>query len=655
MFDGEYHDEEQLREACDQFVREFIAEQGEELAGEVDRLVDVKCNYLGGAPDEWGAHDVAEVLFEIYPAKVMLEPGRVSRVPVAAAALLRFLAQRDPDQSDGYEGVAQHIEKSAVRFGKAMADDSNWSFGKRMWSTAQAEGVDFEDEKAVGAWIEQFNRRTRAERDRVLDPKGQTVRQLDSSRHQLPPIVLPTEDELAEALDRSVMLDRLVKLVDFVGDGRPADDMGDFTPWDTEQLRRLFNTGDSVEGLAEELGHHPTSGMLPELSLIVELALAIDLLTFGDVVDTDDELDEPGAEAEFGIEIEDSTIVPGPEAHLADSPSVELAEAVLQSLLVDTGPVGIRDEIDARYGMLPLADGIDGQMLEALYWLYEADAPIPVDTMGAHMWEALGQIFDMNWLGQGEADGCRKLVTDDTRYALLRFAELGVVRVFDVIVMQTPTGESRSGGRVELDHLGRLLLNRMAVVAADAPVAGALTDVDAADLLRVAVELPDGLAQAEVAHWLSSGGETSAGALILAMVDAASPERSLAYRSLVTASADGRSICEQLERAGSGDVALMFAVDTEQFLPEDIDRSTDAQEWVELMATVAALASPEAAAVGWAEQIAAPTDIFDMLEGAWRVEGDATEAALGAVGSSHPDKLIAKAARKALFKLRSAT
>lgn len=45
-----------------------------------------------------------------------------------------------------------------------------------------------------------------------------------------------------------------------------------------------------------------------------------------------------------------------------------------------------------------------------------------------------------------------------------------------------------------------------------------------------------------------------------------------------------------------------------------------------------------------------------MLERAWRVgKGtDSTPYVLTIIGSSHPDKKTAKAARKALFKLRSA-
>jgi hypothetical protein len=44
-----------------------------------------------------------------------------------------------------------------------------------------------------------------------------------------------------------------------------------------------------------------------------------------------------------------------------------------------------------------------------------------------------------------------------------------------------------------------------------------------------------------------------------------------------------------------------------------------------------------------------------MLNTAWRVPGQPTGEVLAAVGGHHPDKRIAKAARKALFKYRSAS
>ena len=47
--------------------------------------------------------------------------------------------------------------------------------------------------------------------------------------------------------------------------------------------------------------------------------------------------------------------------------------------------------------------------------------------------------------------------------------------------------------------------------------------------------------------------------------------------------------------------------------------------------------------------------IDTMLNTAWRVPGQPTGEVLAAIGGHHPDKRIAKAARKALFKYRSAS
>lgn len=105
---------------------------------------------------------------------------------------------------------------------------------------------------------------------------------------------------------------------------------------------------------------------------------------------------------------------------------------------------------------------------------------------------------------------------------------------------------------------------------------------------------------------------------------------------------------------GLGTLGLLFDVDGRATTRKGMVLGDEAQTWVELLATVVALWDAEVAATAWAEQALVPVGILDMLDQAWRVEGDATETALDAVGSSHPDKLVAKAARKALFKFRSA-
>jgi hypothetical protein len=85
-----------------------------------------------------------------------------------------------------------------------------------------------------------------------------------------------------------------------------------------------------------------------------------------------------------------------------------------------------------------------------------------------------------------------------------------------------------------------------------------------------------------------------------------------------------------------------------------MDRSEDAAGWVRLLHTVIELWGPAAAASVWAASASGDRGIEAMLDTVWRVQGEPTEVVLSAIGGHHPDKTIAKAARKALFKHRSA-
>jgi hypothetical protein len=49
-----------------------------------------------------------------------------------------------------------------------MADASRYSFGKRLWTSAAAEGVRLDDAASVEAFMADFNARPRAEREAIL-------------------------------------------------------------------------------------------------------------------------------------------------------------------------------------------------------------------------------------------------------------------------------------------------------------------------------------------------------------------------------------------------------------------------------------------------------------------------------------------------------
>jgi hypothetical protein len=85
-----------------------------------------------------------------------------------------------------------------------------------------------------------------------------------------------------------------------------------------------------------------------------------------------------------------------------------------------------------------------------------------------------------------------------------------------------------------------------------------------------------------------------------------------------------------------------------------MDCTGDAERFVRLLGAVIELWGPDAALGAWAEPAAGADGLLSMVDQAWRVRLPETEQVLAAIGSGHPDKPTAKAARKALFKYRSA-
>ena len=112
--------------------------------------------------------DVEAILLEVYPAKVLLDEKQIGEVPAGLAALLRFLGRGAPHGEASFAALAEHVERMTARFFAAIRDEGQWSFGKRMWSTAIGEGVDLSDQTALDGWIRQFNERPIAERDQIL-------------------------------------------------------------------------------------------------------------------------------------------------------------------------------------------------------------------------------------------------------------------------------------------------------------------------------------------------------------------------------------------------------------------------------------------------------------------------------------------------------
>ncbi|MFF6784230.1 hypothetical protein [Streptomyces sp. NPDC012510] len=220
--------------------------------------------------------------------------------------------------------------------------------------------------------------------------------------------------------------------------------------------------------------------------------------------------------------------------------------------------------------------------------------------------------------------------TDVTRYGMVRLTPLGLY-----------------GMRARLQEAG-----------VPAPAVGDLVDKGADALLDGTATFPPAAAQAETEQWLARREALDAARELLAAArgsDAGAPLRRLRCQqalSLVGVVAEP-ALREVLDDAELGGLARVWLTERGA---ADVPAPSEAMVFWLTIDTVAAQLAAEgnsaelrALVEGLAQQHGA------FFDAAWRVEHPATPDVLEAMGRIHPDKKVAKEARKAAFKARSQT
>ncbi len=135
-----------------------------------EALLHYKWGYVDGHLTRWRRRDLDEVLLELYPAKVMADSDDLDEVLAEARAFLAFLAATGllDGESEPAGVLLDHLGAIDGQFRSNMADQSRFSFGKRLWTDAAAEGVRLDDPAAVEAFMARFNARPHSERDAIL-------------------------------------------------------------------------------------------------------------------------------------------------------------------------------------------------------------------------------------------------------------------------------------------------------------------------------------------------------------------------------------------------------------------------------------------------------------------------------------------------------
>ncbi|WP_282702125.1 hypothetical protein [Streptomyces sp. CC219B] len=351
----------------------------------------------------------------------------------------------------------------------------------------------------------------------------------------------------------------------------------------------------------------------------------------------------------------------------------------LETVLADASVPDLDDLVDAMEegGEIDLsaldwdpeaeAEFLDG-VLGNLYLLTVSDdgpgdGPVPLPALAASMIVPSDMGEPTNDVLEQVSDAMMRL---DDQFRLLEPVGLVEFQPVDEALMADADEEPSAPvddtdvsryGMVRLTPLGLYGLRaRLLDAGFAAPAVGDLADKGADALLDGTASYPPGAARAETEQWLARREPLAAARELLAAArgtDAGAPLRRLRCQqalSLVGQEAEP-ALREVLDDAELGGLARVWLT---EHGATDVPVPSEAMVFWLTIDTVAA----QLAAEGNSDELQALVEGLarqhaGFFAAAWRVDHPATAEVLEAMGRLHPDKKVAKEARKAAFKARS--
>lgn len=489
---------------------------------------------------------------------------------------------------------------------------------------------------------------------------------LDDAAVLVPPVKLLPEPELAALAKAVPMFGYALAMARWAAPHRVVDEVGDLLEEDRAPAARLLGLAPAEGEVAEEA----------EIEALRAWSLACDL-----------DLVELGT-TEDGRHV----AVPGPDLEPAEEgdPDTVLelwltAAGIVRELAVDADSLpeegeeaaeGDEEEDEDALSEVEEARQAAAELLdEALQVLYETTAfadpgqeTVPLGVLAALLVVPEGEEPSEEMLG----DITDLMVALDPMLADL--AELGLLdyrpidpELFDedegegpVVVGEEPLDDEESArfGLVRLTPLGQYGVRQWLLEDGyDAPLVGDLARGDAAELLRAVCESVNVLPEEEVKVWLAGREPLAAARELLAAsrgTDAYAPMRRVltieALRQLgPEVEPAAREVMDDPELGGAARAWLSGLGRTDVPAPE------------RAMALWTVIDTFAAQLLGGGEgalrELIADLPVRDESAGwfgeVWRVDHPYTADVLEAIGELHPDRAVAKEARKAAFKARS--
>lgn len=414
--------------------------------------------------------------------------------------------------------------------------------------------------------------------------------------------------ELARAASESLWFRRVRALCEWVGEGRELDVHEELSLTDAREVARLLDP--DAAPIAERLG---TRARLKAEIERFELIERTQLL----------------AGAAGFIDVAERRLLRLPEARLLDEDPIEAWTTLFTAMLAEVAPL---EQAWSDDGTLDwLAPRADRSLAAVLFELVSRPEGVSIGGVCDAVCDQLEQEQDPD-----EVEVLREVISDDVvESGLAHFAEFGAVDL------------NRDLGRVQLTPLGRTVLGRLATEA-DA----ALSGMSAEDALAVALTLDLTPAVGHLGSWLGmhpEGASALVDALLaLAQEPVAGAAAGLVLHALLPA---GPSVAAEVQRLGSEPTLTQYAAVwrlVQGLEPGPLPPTDDPERLVDRLSAVIMLTLGEDLQPAL-DRTVGRAGLLAALQAIWRVPRDETELVLECC-TTLPDKKIAKAARRALFK-----
>jgi hypothetical protein len=617
-------------------------------AAEARLLLDLMRDHLGvGDPARLGSGDIEELLLRVYPRKVtVIDVADTQDTVPALRDLLAFLADTGRLPARVARLLERELDNVAPRFADAVMDPSQWGMARSFTQAMFADGVDFGDQAAVERWIARYNTEMTGNRARpgvadwdLDEEEDADIKEAFGLPDRLPAMRLPTQDELAAMARKIPLLATACTLAEWAGAGRPVDQDGELTAADTVAAARELGIEIGVRQ-----GDEPLPGMpaVPDVTSMRDVPELVHLwrLAFGagflEPEDNDTKL-ASGAAVRLWRE--------GTETEALEIWDDALTFMVTASLAIDADLDPRRGEKLDFYGagtgvvmVLFLARSEGMQVAEANSTLRE------IATGGLSPAQAM-----KTWASWTRAYG------EPGDVLLRRLAELGAVTIDD-------DAEEPEGPVARLTPLGSWAVREQLVrVGVEVPLLPPPAEMTAADLVAAAEGADADEIAAEADAWLAQRAPDAAARELLEFAaDGSSVERLVAITAVqrIGAAAEPRwrdALAERTVRpyakialteimADSPDVAVLSALEPE---PDDV-------AWLvtDLLAAASLALEPEELVVQLGEAV--PKGTEEMMFGVMsRLPHPEVARVLTLIGKHHPDKKVAKQARRSAYKANS--